>query len=125
MGVSEAHRRQRLLDLLAAAVEHKISSANLGALGMRTWALTRRASQDYIDDLVSMGYLILRQDGACEVTRLGHRAILDLPAPVPAPTIKASEVPLPPPHDGPPTPSPPIITTGGEKMDNHDRKTDG
>lgn len=118
MGVSEQDRRERLLDLLGVAAEHKTSSAALGGLAMRNWALRRATAQDYIDDLVAMGYLILRPDGSVEVTKLGHAAVLDLP-PVKAPRVRASEVPTPPEH--PVSPSPP--SSSGE-VAHHDDKND-
>ena len=98
MGVGEQQRRERILDLLGTIIEQPKppSTMAVGALAMRSWALTRRTSQDYIDDLVAMGYARLHADGTITATELGERAVLELPARPKAPAIPASEVPLPP-----------------------------
>ena len=113
MGVSGVDRRQRLLDLVGtvldlADADRPVRCSELGAVAMRTWALTRRSSQDYVDDLIAMGWLVLRPGGTVAVTRAGERAVLDLPARAKAPPVAPSEAPLPPQREPIPPATPPI-----------------
>ena len=98
MALRLEERRQRILDLVGILMDKgPVSTASLGAAAMRSWALTRRTSQDYIDDLVAMGYARLHADGTISATAMGERAVLELPNRSSAPKIPASEAPLPPP----------------------------